>query len=406
MTSKPDLHWPARFIVLSFVALAGGLVGNAQGIPYLFSNTSSCVSTQSPAVACDVAGDAAGAFDSPALYVLNKTYASTTPQAQVTVNNVTQASYGLLRAQAEDTFQIGSVPLYTHSFSLAEFQDFLTISDPPLTGQTGYLVLAYTFNGNVSATPANSDAEGLIACGIQAPGLTNQQGETLLNAGSVGGSSSAAISGMFSVPSLLQFTWGQPFGLYCLMIASAGSYNAAGEYTPASGQGSAIANFADTAVISGIEFTDASGNPVSVTPTITAASGTKYSSTGVLTPFKELSIGDLEAEGKELELEGSFILAAGAADFDPLTQDVAFQIGSFSRVIPAGSFQRTTTNQYDFNATLNGVRVHALINRQRENRFRFDFEIPSSAVTLTASRVKVMIEAGMSGGTTTASTRD
>lgn len=394
-----------RSVVSCALIVVASLCGNAQTAPSpsLFSAVQTCISSQPSGGVCDIESSLQDAEDS-SLLTLNTTFAPRTAQVRMHVNNVAQAQYGLMRVAAEDTFQVGSVPMNTNSYAIAAFQDVLTVNLPPSNAPTGYMTIQYTLNGKVSATPANSASEGIFGCGITAPGFTNYGGEALLDAGSTNGLSSGALNGVFTFPNVFQFTYGQPFTLYCTLLTDAGTYDAQGEYATVTGRGSAIANFANTAVISGLAFTDANGNPLAVTPSITAASGTSYFPTGILTPFRKLEVDELEVggHGKQIQLEGGFSLAAKATGFDPLTEDLAFQVGTFSRVIPLGSFRRTSTNAYGFDGTVNGVTVHARIKRESENWFSFDIRAAGTNLTATSSPLKVTIDAGMNGGSTQA----
>ncbi len=394
MPGKLYVYRPARWFVLVLVAVLGRSVCNAQGLPdpVQFSAIQTCISTQPSAIGCDVESSLQEASDST-LLTLNTTFAPATAQVRMHVNNVAEAGYGLLRVAAEDTFRIGSVPLFTLSYSIAWSSDNITVSSPPFNGQTGYMIIHYTLSGNVNSSTGTA-AEGIFSCNVQALGVYHNW-----EVNSVG-----AVNGLFTAPDLIQFAYGQPFTLNCLLLTIAGTYDAQGEYATRTGKGSAIANFANTALISGFELTDASGNPVSVTPTFTSASGTEYFSTGILAPFRNLDIEELEvgSQGKEIQLEGAFVLAGNGHDFDPLTDDVAFQVGTASRVIPAGSFRASGRNKYAFDGTVNGVTVHALIKRQSENDYSFEFKILGSNLGTTASPLQVTIQAGMNGGSTNA----
>jgi hypothetical protein len=390
-----DFNRPARLLLLVIVAILGGSACNAQGLPApaLFSAIQTCIATQSPVVGCDVESSLQEATDS-SLLALNTTFAPSTAQVRMHVNNVAEAGYGFMRASAEDTYRIGNVPLFTNSYSIAVFLDNITASSPALNGQTGYMIVHYALNGNVNSS-AGTAAEGIFSCYIQALGVYHNW-EVL--------DTSGAVNGLFTAPDVIQFTYGQPFTLDCLLLGDASTYNAQEEYATVTGKGSAIANFANTALISGFEFTDANGNPMAGTPTLTSSSGTQYFSTGVLTPFRKLDIEELEVEkqGKEIQLEGAFVLARNWPGFDPLTDDVAFQVGTDSRVIPAGSFRAAGKNQYGFNGAINGLTVRALIKRQTENHFSFELKILGSSLGVTAGSQNVTIHAGMNGGTATA----
>jgi hypothetical protein len=388
------MYRPVRLFVLVMVAVFCGSTCNAQGLPApgLFSAIQTCIATQSPVVGCDVESSLQQATDS-SLLNLNTTFAPASAQVRMHVNNVAESGYGFMRAGAEDTFRIGSVPLLTNSYSIAVFLDNITISSPALNGQTGYMVVHYALNGDVNSSTGTA-AEGIFSCYVQALGVYHNW-EVLDTAG--------AVNGLFTAPDVIQFTYGQPFTIDCVLLGDAGTYDAQGEYATVTGKGSAVANFGSTALISGFELTDAGGTPIAVTPTFTSSSGTQYFPTGILTPFRNLEIEELEVEkqGKEIQLEGVFVLAGNWVGFNPVTDDVAFQVGTISRVIPAGSFRPTGKKQYEFDGAVNGVAVRASIKRQSENYFSFEFKILGSNLGITAGSQNVTIHAGMNGGTTT-----
>jgi hypothetical protein len=59
-------------------------------------------------------------------------------------------------------------------------------------------------------------------------------------------------------------------------------------------------------------------------------------------------------------------------------------------------------NQYEFDGAVDGVTVPALIKRQTENYFSFEFKILGSNIAATAGSLGVTTHAGMNGGSTSA----
>jgi hypothetical protein len=168
-------------------------------------------------------------------------------------------------------------------------------------------------------------------------------------------------------------------------------------------------------VLSGFEVLDPNGNPLPSAPTITSASGTQYSVNGVLTSFADLSVKDIDLEKGEgeFEIKGSFSLGAGSNGIDPLNEDVALQIGTFSTVIPAGSFKlerhrdgdedsdRDEVGRYRFEGTINGVRLEIEIRPSTQGKFRFRAEGHGADLNETVKPVRVRLMIGDDGGTTT-----
>jgi hypothetical protein len=68
----------------------------------------------------------------------------------------------------------------------------------------------------------------------------------------------------------------------------------------------------------------------------------------------------------------SFILSSTAPVFNPLTQAVTRQIGTFSATIPAGSFKMNSAGHFIFLGVINGVTLQAVIKPTGTLRYNFE----------------------------------
>ena len=124
------------------------------------------------------------------------------------------------------------------------------------------------------------------------------------------------------MPRTFQFTYGKPFALFFSLLAKTGTRSPDGFHT-AMGQGTGIADFSNTLVLTALEVSDSNNNPLSGPPTFTSVSGAEYSTDGVLTSFEHFSAhAELESHQGEFEANGTFLLGSGSNGIDPLTEDV------------------------------------------------------------------------------------
>jgi len=218
-----------------------------------------------------------------------------------------------------------------------------------------------------------------------------------------------AVAGYF-VAGAFPFVYGQPFLVTVALAADSGTVvaNAAGDICVfCTGSGFAVSAFNDTFVLSGFEALDSNGNPLPSAPTITSASGTQYSENGVLASFANLSVKDVDLKEAERKfyIKGSFSLGTGSKGIDPPNQDVGLQIGTFSTVVPVGSFKRerrgNDRERYRFDGTINGVRLEVQIQSLSESKFRFEAEGHGADLTGTVKPITIKLMIGGDGGTTT-----
>lgn len=123
---------------------------------------------------------------------------------QFTINGTATSSYGYLHMYNSTSLNIAGTPGTFHAEITGNFTDTLTISDPSLTGTTGYLVVGYTLDATISSLGID---QGSLWVGAN----VNGQSDTAPYASSVNGS--------FTFP-VVTFTYGQPFSFLLAMDAA------------------------------------------------------------------------------------------------------------------------------------------------------------------------------------------
>ncbi len=342
---------------------------------------------------------------------ITDTFGSSDPGAQLTGTAAGAAHFGTLRASSSATFNLSGAP-GGHAFShaISTFDDTVTINFPSFDGSPGILQVIYTLSGSVSSSGA-AVGLGFVEGNVNGHPFVNQY--------------EAPVSGIF-VAGTFPFIYGQPFRQEFQLVADSGTIVAnagpAGDVCIfCTGSGSASANFLNTFVLSGFEVFDSNGNPLPSTPTITSSSGTLYSENGVLTSFEELSIKeiDLESGEGEFDIKGSFRLGASSNGIDPLNEDLALQIGTFSIAVPSGAFKlewqgdrddaerndRNGLGRYVFEGTINGVGLEIEIRPSTEGKFNFTAVGHRAHITRADGPLRVRLMVGDDGGTTTLMSR-
>jgi hypothetical protein len=144
--------------------------------------------------------------------------------------------------------------------------------------------------------------------------------------------------------------------------------------------------------VSGSPF--AAGNSpfsVAITPLVPFASS-----------FAELEI---EIEKHRFDLKESFTLGANSNGINPLTEKVTLQIGTFSVMIPAGSFNQGFFEGFLFDGAINGVSLRVEIVPLGNNIFRFNAVGKDLDLTGHPNPVTVVLTIGINSGTTTVTAR-
>jgi hypothetical protein len=119
-----------------------------------------------------------------------------------------------------------------------------------------------------------------------------------------------------------------------------------------------------------------------------------------LVPFAS-SFAKLKIAQDSFGLKESFTLGANSNGINPVTEKVTLQIGTFSVMIPAGSFTHVF-GEFKFEGTINGVDLGVQIVPLGNNIFTFKAEGTGVDLTGLTKPVTVVLTIGINSGTTTA----
>ena len=130
-----------------------------------------------------------------------------------------------------------------------------------------------------------------------------------------------------------------------------------------------------------------------------------------LTAKAEIELGPL-ANDDEFKVKATFTLGAGSDGINPITEDVSFQVGTFSTPIPAGSFKlhpeksgkkgkHVKPNKWTFEGVIDGVKLEAKITDLGGGSFEFKAEGKRADLTGTVNPVEVGLIIGDDSGSTT-----
>jgi hypothetical protein len=117
------------------------------------------------------------------------------------------------------------------------------------------------------------------------------------------------------------------------------------------------------------------------------------------------SFAELEIEKHRFALKESFTLGANSNGINPLTEKVTLQIGTFSVLIPAGSFNQGFFEGFFFDGVINGVSLRVQILPLGNNIFRFKTVGKDLDLTGHTTPVTVVLTIGINSGTTTVTAR-
>jgi hypothetical protein len=123
-----------------------------------------------------------------------------------------------------------------------------------------------------------------------------------------------------------------------------------------------------------------------------------------VTHFSAFDVGG-EIARNQFEIQGRFMLGAGANGINPLTESVVLQLGAFSATIPSGSFKSARGGAYKFDGTIDGVSLELYIAPAGTNRYTFSAEASGADLIGTVKPVPVALTIGDDAGTTTLSAK-
>ena len=113
----------------------------------------------------------------------------------------------------------------------------------------------------------------------------------------------------------------------------------------------------------------------------------------------EIALGP-ETNDDAFEMKALFTLGADSNGINPLTDSVTLQIGTFSTILPAGSFTKVTKRRFKFEGVINGVAFEAVIQSLGHGRFLFKTEGQGAELTGTVNPVPVTLTIGNDTGST------
>jgi hypothetical protein len=122
-----------------------------------------------------------------------------------------------------------------------------------------------------------------------------------------------------------------------------------------------------------------------------------------LVPFASF-FAKLEIANDGFDLNESFTLGANSNGINPATENVTLQIGTFSVMIPAGSFKGTFEGSV-FDGAINGVSLRVQIVPLGNNIFSFNAVGAGVDLTGLTNPVTVVLTIGINSGTTTVTAR-
>lgn len=133
------------------------------------------------------------------------------------------------------------------------------------------------------------------------------------------------------------------------------------------------------------------------------------------TPFAEFKIQDLDVDGHNFTVAGSFVPGAGSSGINPAKQEVTLTVADFSLTIPAGSFKADHDNDnFTFRGRVKDVEVEFTIRDEQSEReerhgtapeFKFSAEVREAELGRQSSPVTVSLKIGNNDGTTSVKAR-
>ena len=114
---------------------------------------------------------------------------------------------------------------------------------------------------------------------------------------------------------------------------------------------------------------------------------------------------EIDIEDGEVEVWASFTRGAGGTHLDLSTESVGLQVkggaGAYSVTIPAGSFKKEGSGGFQFQGTIDKVKLEASIRSAREGAFDFEIQTEGANLKGMANPVTVSLSVGGDGGSRT-----
>jgi hypothetical protein len=107
------------------------------------------------------------------------------------------------------------------------------------------------------------------------------------------------------------------------------------------------------------------------------------------------------ANDDELRMGGVFTLGGGSNGVNPLTEEVALQVGSFSATIPAGAFRRDRFGLLRFDGSIGGHHVLVILTPLGGGQYAVVAEVETLELPGTRTPVTVALRIGNDAGSVT-----
>ena len=109
----------------------------------------------------------------------------------------------------------------------------------------------------------------------------------------------------------------------------------------------------------------------------------------------------LEIANDSLDLKESFTLGANSNGINPVTENVTLEIGTFSVMVPAGSFKLNLDGTFAFTGVINGLSLAVQIVPLGNNIFTFNAVGTGVDLTGLTNPVTARLTVDIKTGTTT-----
>jgi hypothetical protein len=121
-----------------------------------------------------------------------------------------------------------------------------------------------------------------------------------------------------------------------------------------------------------------------------------------VTPFASLGA-KAEVATDRFDLQGRFSLAPTSNGVNPLSEAVTLQLDSYTVTIPPGSFRRSRRGGYEFEGSINGVRLSFSFRPRSPSEYRFEIEGEGANVPQLTTPISMTLTIGDDSGTATVS---
>lgn len=114
-------------------------------------------------------------------------------------------------------------------------------------------------------------------------------------------------------------------------------------------------------------------------------------------PFASFSA-ELQFAKNDFELDASFTLGKRSNGIDPVREAVSLRVGTFSTVIPAGSFRAAGEGAFCFDGEIDGTELRVTLSASRSGRYHLEVEADQADLRGTTNPVTVNLAIGDDAG--------